>query len=274
MGIWWASHALLSNLQHTTMRGFNAGDLSRIIVHNHKGGTGKTMTAVHLANYLARRGLDLCVWDADRQNNAINWLTEYQWDGSDTVRLAGEGQAEVVATIRQETALGQNRSLIIDTPPTDGIVRDLLEAVELGEKDMLVCPTNGRLAVGGAVKVAEEVAETGCRLVLLPNMTDPKDEHAQTEIQALEELAALDRVGAEVFQLAIPWNDRYMRRAEEQGVPIWDLSHADRTHTGKALRAFCEWIARGAPPEENPPTEKEPDHRGPISEDLQDRLWN
>lgn len=250
------------------------GDPNRIIVHNHKGGTGKTMVTVHLAIYLARRGIDLCLWDADRQNNAINWITEYQWDGSDTVRLSADGNAEVLATIHQETALAQE-PLIIDTPPTEGTVSDLLHAVELGKNDMLICPANGRLAIGGAVKVAEEISGTGCRLILLPNQTDPKDEHARKEIRALEELAALDRVDAEVFQLAVPRNDRFMRRAEEQGIPIWDLPHASKTHTEKSLRAFCEWIARGGPPEENPPTtEAKPKQRGPISKELQNRLWN
>ncbi|PSQ81661.1 MAG: hypothetical protein BRD41_01990, partial [Bacteroidetes bacterium QS_1_63_11] len=97
------------------------------------------------------------------------------------------------------------------------------------------------LAIDGAVKVAEEVASIGCRVVLVANLTDPKDAHAREEIHALEEMADLENLNAEIFQLAIPRNDKYMREAEEKGVPIWDLPHANRTHTGKALRAFCEW---------------------------------
>lgn len=244
-----------------------------ILSHNHKGGTGKTMLAVHLAHHLARAEHEFCLWDADKQGNAMAWVTEHQWDGRPDVRYTEEGQSDVIATIRQGTALEQDR-LIIDTPPTENLIRDLLGIVDLTEEDVLVCPVNGRFAIGGAIKVAEEVAGTGCRVVLVPNLTDPKDSHARSELGALEEVAALDRINAEVFQLAIPRNDRYMRRAEEKGVPIWDLDHANRTHTAKALRAFCSWIEQGAPPDDNPPSDPALKRSGPISGDLKDRLWD
>jgi len=247
-------------------------DRDLILVHNHKGGTGKTMLSVHLAHYLARSGQEWTVWDADTQGNAMSWVTEHQWDGQRSIRYSEEGQADIIATIDQSTALGRDR-LIVDTPPTEKIIRDLLGVVELGNGDILLCPANGRLAIGGSIKVAEEVAGTGCRVVLVPNLTDPKHAHGQSEIDALREVADLDRINAEVFQLAIPRNDQYMRRAEEEGKPIWDLDYGTRTHTGKALKALCSWINQGAPPDENPPS-GESGQGGPISGDLKDRLWN
>jgi hypothetical protein len=111
-------------------------------------------------------------------------------------------------------------------------------------------------------------------VVLVANLTDPKDAHAREEIHALEEMADLENLNAEIFQLAIPRNDKYMREAEEKGVPIWDLPHANRTHTGKALRAFCEWIAQGAPPDSNPPVSPDAGTEGPISRKIKDRLWS
>lgn len=244
-----------------------------ILVHNHKGGTGKTMLAVHLAHYFSRQGQEWCLWDADRQGNAMSWITEFQWDGTPTIRLSDEGQADLIATIEEEEATAYDR-LLVDTPPSDDIIEDLSSSLELGPETLLVCPVSGRLSVDGAVKVAEEVASAGCRVLLVANLTDPKETHAREEIHALEEMAELEGLSAETFQLAIPRNDKYMREAEEKGIPIWDLPHSGRTYTGKALKAFCEWITRGAPPEENPPVSPTGEKGGPISRKLQERLWS
>ena len=246
---------------------------NRILVHNHKGGTGKTMLAVHLAFFLARRGQEWGIWDADRQGNAMSWLTEHRWDGTPTVRLSDGDQAELLATVSPEDATGCER-LLIDTPPSDDLIESVTATIDLTPETFVVCPVSGRLSVDGAVKVAEEVASYGCRLILVANLTDPKETHAREEIHALEELSGLDNLNAEVFQLAIPRNDKYMREAEEKGIPIWDLPHSRQTYTGKSLRAFCEWISWGAPPESNPPIAPAGEKGGPISPKLKERLWS
>ncbi|MCS3937242.1 MinD superfamily P-loop ATPase [Salinibacter ruber] len=249
----------------------------KILVHNHKGGTGKTMVSVHLAHHLARSagpgGKPICVWDADTQGNAMSWISEHQWDGRESFRYTEDGQAPIVATIDPEVALGQNR-LVVDTPPTGTFVEEFLSVARLTEEDVLLCPVDGRNAVSGALKVAEEVAPTGCRMIMVHNRADPKKSHARTEIEALEEIASHEDIGAELFRLAIPSNPDYMRRAEEQGIPVWDLSYASRTHTCKALRTFCSWVGNGAPPDDNPPAGGLGGNQKPISKSLNQRLWN
>ena len=248
-------------------------DHNRIVVHNHKGGTGKSMLSVHLAHYLAHKGERWCILDDDRQGNAMSWLSEHQWDGTPTIRLSREGQADLIATVDEAEANGHDR-LLVDTPPADDLIEELSSTLDLTPETLLVCPVSGRLAIDGAVKVAEEVAAIGCRVVLVANLTDPKEAHAREEIHALEEMAELENLSAEVFQLAIPRNDTYMREAEEKGVPIWDLPHANRTYTAKALRAFCEWIAQGTPPDNNPPVSPDGGTEGPISDKVKERLWS
>lgn len=249
----------------------------RILAHNHKGGTGKTAVSVHLAHHLAQRagpeGNPVGVWDADTQGNAMSWISEHQWAGQESFRYKEEGQADIVATIDPEVAL-QRDPLIVDSPPTGSFIEEFLAVADLTEEDMLLCPVDGRNAVSGALKVAEEVAPTGCRVLLVHNRADPKDSHARTEIEALRELAGYEKINAELFELAIPSNPDYMRRAEEKGVPIWDLDYATRTHTGKALRALCSWVEKGAPPGENPPTGGPAEQKGPISEKLKRRLFD
>jgi cellulose biosynthesis protein BcsQ len=244
-----------------------------IIIHNHKGGTGKSMLSVHLAHYLAHKGERWCMLDDDRQGNAMSWLSEHQWDGTPTIRLSREGQSDLIATVDETEASGHDR-LLVDTPPSDDAIEKISSTLELTPETLLVCPVSGRLAIDGAVKVAEEVASIGCRVILVANLTDPKEAHARDEIHALEEMTELEGMNAEVFQLAIPRNDKYMREAEEKGVPIWDLPHASRTYTAKALRAFCEWISQGAPPDNNPPVSPDGGTDGPISGKVKDRLWS
>lgn len=252
-----------------------SSDLDRILVHNHKGGTGKTMLSVHLADHLAARGQQWCLLDADAQSNAMSWITAHEWQGEEVIELFGQGdRAQLVATTEVAEATGYPR-LLIDTPPAEDLLEHLAGQVELTPEDLLICPVGGRLAVDGAIKVAEEVAETGCRVVLVANATDPQQGFAQAEIEALQRLEGIQDLGVEVFELAIPRNDKYMREAEMQGVPIWEIAHGTRTHTAKALTAFCEWVASGAPQEAHGThVGSEGSDTYAISREMKQRLWN
>lgn len=248
-------------------------DLELILVHNHKGGTGKTMLTVHLGLYMAAEGQSWRLWDVDSQCNAMSWTTQHEWEGEGALSVSSDGGEDLIATVEKRYIRGASH-LLVDTPPAESILDFVGEHIKISKRDMIVCPVNGRLSIDGAIKVAEEMAHTGCRVVLVPNLTDPRDSHAREEIAAIERLADMNDVNLEVFQMAIPRNDKYMRDAELRGVPVWDIPHASRTHTVKALRAFCDWIARGAPPEENHPDAHSHEHSSyDVPSSLKKRLW-
>jgi hypothetical protein len=183
----------------------------------------------------------------------------------------------MLVTVDPEIASDRSH-LVVDTPPAGDALRQMEHSgIGLGPEDLLVCPVSGRFGIDGAIKVAEEAAETGCRIVAVLNMTDPDDEHAAEEIRAVRELEDIEELGIEVFKMAVPRNDKYLRRAELQGKPVWDVSYARRTYTVKALQAFTRWVSQGAPREANrmgdfaPETSSE--EKQSRVHDLQDRLW-
>jgi chromosome partitioning protein len=104
----------------------------RVGVVNLKGGTGKTVTAIHLAAALAGHGRTFLV-DADPQGSALSWSEE-----------AGELPFAVVGLpvrdIHRRLALllpGVTHA-VIDTPPGESaIVRSAITAV-----DMVIVPTS------------------------------------------------------------------------------------------------------------------------------------
>jgi len=183
----------------------------------------------------------------------------------------------MIVTIDPEMVAGRSH-LVVDTPPGgDALPRLGRDGIALGSDDLLVCPVSGRFGIDGAIKVAEEAGPTGCRVVAVLNMTDPDDEHAAEEIRDVRELEGVEDLGIEVFKMAIPRNDKYLREAELKGKPVWDIPYARSTHSVRALRAFCRWVSQGAPSEANRMGElvSEGAEEGTQARvhELQDRLW-
>lgn len=102
------------------------GSCMRLAVVNLKGGTGKTVTAVHLASLLATQGRTLLI-DADPQGSALSWSEE-----------AGELPCTVVGLPvrdlhrRMAQLLPGLSHVVMDTPPGDrAIVRSAIAAAEI-----------------------------------------------------------------------------------------------------------------------------------------------
>ncbi len=95
----------------------------RIAIVNLKGGTGKTVTAVHVAAVLAEQGRTLLI-DADPQGSALSWSEEAE-------RLPFEVIALPVRDLhkRLNGLLPGWMHAVVDTPPGDrAIVRSAIAA--------------------------------------------------------------------------------------------------------------------------------------------------
>ncbi|HVC69072.1 MAG TPA: ParA family protein [Acidimicrobiales bacterium] len=104
----------------------------RLAITNLKGGTGKTMTAVHLAAGLGRHGRTLLV-DADPQGSATEWTMLMEDERPfDLLTDSGENLHRRIAEFGEGYA-----HIVIDTPPGhDAVVRSAI----LSATDVLVPP--------------------------------------------------------------------------------------------------------------------------------------
>lgn len=98
----------------------------RIAIINLKGGTGKTVTAVHLAAALAMQGRTLLV-DADPQGSALSWSEE-----AEGLPFAVVGLPVRDLHKRLNDLLPGLAHAVVDTPPGDrAIVRSAIAATEV-----------------------------------------------------------------------------------------------------------------------------------------------
>jgi chromosome partitioning protein len=80
-----------------------------ILVVNPKGGCGKTTVATNLASGLAARGGRVLLWDLDRQQSAMTWLSMRPAHSPRIVRLDRRDQADAVAEAK-------GTWLVVDSP--------------------------------------------------------------------------------------------------------------------------------------------------------------
>jgi len=98
----------------------------RLAVVNLKGGTGKTVTAIHVASALAGQGRTLLI-DADPQGSALSWSEE-----AENLPFAVVGLPVRDLHRRLKDLLPGVTHAVIDTPPGDrAIVRSAIAAAEV-----------------------------------------------------------------------------------------------------------------------------------------------
>ena len=68
--------------------------MKAVLVANPKGGSGKTTLATNLAGSLAARGEKVYLWDLDRQQSSMNWLTIRPGDRPAIRKLDAENDNE------------------------------------------------------------------------------------------------------------------------------------------------------------------------------------
>ena len=212
---------------------------------------GKTTLATHIFRYLAfSNAEDWAFYDADPQRDGYSWLSGHSPDAlqADNAVMADAetGEATGALVTREMVAALAYPNIIVDAPPRGDFLARLSEHAGV---DLVLVPVNGRLALDGAVHVAQEAH--GARVVVVFNMTDPKEAFVEAETNAAR------KIGVEVYPYAIPRNAA-VRKGELEGIPAWEVPHAERTHAVKALRGLCEWVRSGAGPlpEPEPTTTK------------------
>lgn len=136
----------------------------RIAVINHKGGTGKTTTAVHLAAGLADAGQRVLLVDFDPQGNVAVWFGLYH-DRTVADLLLGRAEVrDVVVPVRpnldcilSNESLGRAQESLFGRMANDEVLRSKLAPLTGYDFCIVDCAPSLNLLTQNALLYAEEV---------------------------------------------------------------------------------------------------------------------
>jgi chromosome partitioning protein len=180
---------------------FHPSRTRRIAVINHKGGTGKTTTAVHLAAGLADAGQRVLLVDFDPQGNVAVWFGLYSDRTIADVMLGRADVKEAIVPVRpnldcvlSDESLGRAQETLFGRMANDEVLRSKLSP--LGGYDFCIvdCAPSLNLLTRNALLYAEEViipismeylALVGVRQLVQSILRVRKAKHHDIEISAV-----------------------------------------------------------------------------------------
>lgn len=142
----------------------------KICIINLKGGVGKSVTAINLADCFARRGRRVLVVDLDKQANTTKYYNRLDYQAADvgdvltgksSIPMAMRSTEEKGVTIlpANMSLLNANREIMLDTlHPQQSRMRDALEEVEgLFDVVLMDCPPDLDMGAVNALCAADWV---------------------------------------------------------------------------------------------------------------------
>lgn len=157
-------------------------------VYNLKGGSGKTTISVHLAMAFAGAGLPTVLVGMDRQGDAVRWVTggDMEISNGDFVdvplpNLAGFFSIEEYPPALHPSAGAPVSVVVADLPPLPPPhCAKMLKGVPA---DLWIVPVDGRLALEDFMSVAEELHDTGGKILIVFNKADGGGKRILTMLQ-------------------------------------------------------------------------------------------
>ena len=142
----------------------------KICIINLKGGVGKSVTAINLADCFARRGRRVLVVDLDKQANTTKYYNRLDYQavdvgdvltGKSSIPMAMRSTEEKGVTLlpANMSLLNANREIMLDTlHPQQSRLRDALEEVEgLFDVVLMDCPPDLDMGAINALCAADSV---------------------------------------------------------------------------------------------------------------------
>ena len=142
----------------------------KVCIINLKGGVGKSVTAINLADCFARRGRRVLVIDLDKQANTTKYYNRLDYHVADvgdvltgkasvTMAMRGTEEKNVLLLPANMSLLTANREIMLDTlNPQQRRLRDALEEVEgLFDVVLMDCPPDLDMGAINALCAADWV---------------------------------------------------------------------------------------------------------------------
>lgn len=212
-------------------------------VYNLKGGSGKTTISVHLAMAFAAAGAPTVLVGMDRQGDALRWVT-----GGDT-EISNGDYVDVLPNLGAFFSVEKYPAALHPSAgaPVTVVVADLpplppphnAEMVKGVPADLWIVPVDGRLALEDFMSVAEELHDTGGKILLVFNKADGGGKRILTMLQ--QSAAMIPRVT--VWPETIP-QSATIKKAEAMLKNVKEVPFGLDSPGDQAMDALAVTIAR------------------------------